>query len=323
MTDAIPPKIRVAFVVDRFPVTSETFIIDQVADLTDRGIEVEIFAYGNGDGNFVSSRYLEYRMLEKMHYLRPPNSKACRIIAAIPMAVGLFFKHPLILIRALNFIKYGRQAWSLQLLFAAQAFIGRHFDLIHFHFGTTAVAFFPVKKVLGWQIPTVTTFYGYDVSFIFKQSVHFYDSLKQECDLFLVMSNNMKERVSAHGFPEEKIKVHPVSIDVESYPFSERRDNPDRPINLVFVGRLVEKKGCDDLLQALAKVRRQTSRALHCSIIGSGPLQEKLKQLALSLHLEDIVEFKGAMKIEDIIPLFLEQQIMISPSKTSRNGDME
>lgn len=316
--------MRVAFVTGRFPVVSETFIINQVADLIDRGVDVEVFTFEWGDENLVSSRFVEYKMTGRMHRLRAPVSKARRLLTAVPIICRLLFAQPKLLFRALNFIQYGKRAWSLQLLFSVVPFVGQHFDLIHCHFGTTALEFLPIKHALTLRIPMITTFYGYDVSAtLMERTVNVYDPLKQECGLFLVMSNNMKQRVLGLGFPEEKVKVHPVSIDVDAYPFSERRAKPECPVELVFVGRLVEKKGCDDLLRALARVKAQTARTFRCTIIGSGPLEKELRRLASSSGLNGAVEFKGAMKVDDIIPLLLEKQILVSPSKTALNGDME
>lgn len=316
--------MRVAFVTERFPVVSETFVINQVADLIDRGVNVEVFTFERGDEELVSSRYGEYKMAGRMHYLRAPDSKPYRLLAAVPLAIRLLFTRPGLLLRALDSWKYGRRAWSLQLLFSIAPFVGRRFDLIHCHFGTTAREFLPIKQALKLNVPMVTTFYGHDVSAgLNERPADFYNPLKRECGLFLVMSNNMKQRVVKLGFPEEKIRVHPVSIDVDAYPFLERREVPERPVELVFVGRLVEKKGCDDLLRALARVKTQTARAFRCTIIGSGPLEEELRRQARSSGLNGAVEFKGAMKVDDIIPLLLEKQILVSPSKTARNGDME
>jgi colanic acid/amylovoran biosynthesis glycosyltransferase len=317
-------KLRIAFIVGAFPIISETFIINQVAYLLDRGIDVEIFTFETGANQFISSRYKTYRMSDLTHNLQPPASKFYRLLAAVPIALRLLCSRPSSLIRALNIVKYGKQAWSLKFLYWIIPFVGKQFDLVHCHFGNVATRFLTIKELLGLDVPIVTTFYGFDVSILFKQcSPNFYDRLKRECDLFFVMSNNMKQRVLAHGFPEEKVKVLPVSIDVGSYPFRERIYDPIKPVELVSVGRFVEKKGFDDLLRALAIVKQRTDRAFHCSIIGGGELEKRLRDLTSSLGLDDVVDFKGYMKIEDIIQLLLEYHIMVQPSKTASNGDME
>lgn len=325
MAVGIKLRLRVAFVVDEFPVVSETFLINQVADLLDREVEVEIFAFKVGGSAHISSRYINYRMSERTHSLRLPASTKHEALAALPKVFRLLFSHPVSLFRVLNLLRHKRSdASRLYLLYSVMPFIGKRFDLVHCHYGTVANSFLAIKDILDLDVPLVTTFYGHDVSRVIKKySSDIYNRLKRECALFFVMSNNMKARILAEGFPEEKVKVHPVSIDVASYPFSEREWAADGPVEIVSVGRFVEKKGFDDLLRALAIVKRKTRTPFRCSIIGGGTLEEQLRKLTSSLGLDDLVDFKGYMKIEDIIELLREKHIMIQPSKTASNGDME
>ena len=64
LTDERPP-LRIAFVVAVFPLVSETFIIDQIADLDERGIHVDIYSFTRGDESFVSQRYFEHDMASR------------------------------------------------------------------------------------------------------------------------------------------------------------------------------------------------------------------------------------------------------------------
>ena len=316
--------MRVAFVVERFPAVSETFLIDQVADLLDRGVHVEIFTFKTGSEAKVSQRYQAYRMASLTHRLHPPSSNIQRVYGGMVRALLLLCIRPIAMMRTLNFLRYGRAAWSLQLIYWSSAFVCREFDLVHCHFGTSGVRFLMIKEVLGLRVPMVTTFYGHDVSLVFKQHPpDFYRELKARCPLYFVMSNDMKRRVVAQGFSEETVSVHPVSIDVDGYPFKERQDRPESAVELVFVGRLVEKKGVDDLLRALAIVRQKSSRGFRCTIIGAGDMEGELVKLSGVLGLQGVVEFAGAMRIEEIIKLLLEKQILIAPSKTASSGDME
>jgi colanic acid/amylovoran biosynthesis glycosyltransferase len=312
--------LRVAFVVGQFPSVTETFIINQVADLLDQGVHVEVFTFAHGSDPCVSSRYNAYLMSERTH---PLQASAWRS-RGFGGVIGSLFRillHPLQIARALRYCICKR---SLRLLFSLVPFVGRRFDVIHCHFGTIANHFLIIKEALHLDSPLITTFYGYDVSKVFKESsANPYDRLLQQGSLFFVMSNDMKRRVVARGFPEDKVKVLPVGIDVDSYPFSERRCPADVPVELVSVARFVEKKGLDDLLRALAIVKQRTRRAFRCSIVGSGQMDGQLRELTLSLGLRSDVEFKGSMKIEDIIALLPEMHIMVQPSKTAKDGDME
>jgi colanic acid/amylovoran biosynthesis glycosyltransferase len=317
-------NIKVAFVVGTFPVVSETFIINQIADLLDRGLEVEIFSFQKDDRENVSDRFYTYDMIHKVHYLDMPRNYIKRFFLAIKKVFHVFCVNPMLFFKTFNLKKYRRTALSLQLLFWVEPFLKKEFDLVHCHFGPVANNFLLIKEVLGLRQKMVTTFYGYDVSILFQEkSADYYDKLKKECSLFFVMSKNMKERIVKQGFEENKIRVLPVGIDVDSYPFKERQFYDGEMVKIISVGRFVEKKGFDDLLRALAIVKRKTIRPIKCCIVGDGSLREELFSLTEDLNLQDVVEYKGYMKIEDIMNYFLDMHVFVQPSKTAQNGDME
>jgi len=316
-------KLKIAFVVGEFPVVSETFIINQVADLLDKGMEIEIFSFNHGDESKVSQRYFEYKMREKVHYLEMPKSYFSRLTGAFKIKLRLLLSRPLIFLRAVNVFKYGRNALSFKLLFWSAPFVGKDFDLVHCHFGTIAKRFLQIREITGLKAPIITSFYGYDVSHIVKQKgKDYYQALDKVCERYLVMSNNMKERVAALGISPDKIEVLPVSIKTEEYPFAERRLKEDEPLKIFSVGRFVEKKGFDDLLRALAIVKERGINFI-CDIVGGGPMEAELQKMTDDLKLRERVNFLGYLKIEEVIKKFMEMHLFIQPSKTAKDGDME
>jgi len=316
---------KIAFITGLFPAISETWMINQVAGLKDRGIEVEVFSLRRGDTSYISDTFYKYGMGNYTHYLDMPENKIRRFVAAIPKALHILTKNPMALARAFNIKKYGRQALSLELLFWAEPFVGKNFDLFHCHFGSVANRFLAIKYVLGLRQKIITTFYGQDVSKMFQvKGDKFYDELKKECDTFVAMSNYMKKRLVAKGFDEHKLHVLPIfGIDVNSYPFKERTLKPNETIQIVSVGRFVEKKGFDDLLRALAIVKTKADKKFICNIIGGGPLESRLQAMTKELDLQDVVSFKGYMKVEEIINYFLNMHLYLQPSKTASDGDQE
>jgi colanic acid/amylovoran biosynthesis glycosyltransferase len=316
--------MRIAFVTGDFPLVSQTFVINQIADLLEKGVTVEVFAFGRGQTEHISPRFKEHRISTRTHCLDVPNSVLRRLAQAFPKVLWLLGRRPLLLCRCLNFFRYGRQALSLRLLFSIWPLIGIEADVFHCHFGDIGTRFLVIREILRLSQPFVTTLYGVDVSALAqRQSPEYYDRLKKEGALFLVMSRNMKERVVKLGFPEEKIRVHPVSIDVVAYPFRLRCWHAGEVLRLVAVGRLIEKKGFDILIDALAIVKKKLGSPLDCSIIGAGPLAKQLSNQIARLGLEREVSLLGSMDIQQIIRFLLDMHLMIQPSKTARDGDME
>jgi glycosyltransferase involved in cell wall biosynthesis len=86
---------------------------------------------------------------------------------------------------------------------------------------------------------------------------------------------------------------------------------------VLFVGRLVEKKGCEDLLRAVAA----GVRSAKLTIIGDGPLREALSRLARELDVP--ADFLGAQPHERVHDEMRRAQLVALPSRTAADGDQE
>jgi phosphatidylinositol alpha-mannosyltransferase len=86
-------------------------------------------------------------------------------------------------------------------------------------------------------------------------------------------------------------------------------------LTILFLGRLVPRKGCQLLLEALARLKQQSSlpkfRVLIC---GKGPLEAKLRQFAADHHLQDIVTFVGFVSEADKPRYYASADIAVFPS---------
>ena len=92
-----------------------------------------------------------------------------------------------------------------------------------------------------------------------------------------------------------------------------RNLNGDRASDLIFVGRLVSEKGCDTLLQAVAKIGEAGLRPT-LTVIGDGPLRSSLKALAQRLGIGEQITFLGACGPSVIAAELNRHRIMVVPS---------
>src|SRR6185436_1016675 len=100
------------------------------------------------------------------------------------------------------------------------------------------------------------SFHGYDFSTVpRKEGVDVYDNLFPAVDLVTVNSDYTHKQVEKLGCPVGKIRKLPVGLPLEEFPFSTRRAAPGEPIVIITVGRLVEIKGHEYALRALAQLR--------------------------------------------------------------------
>jgi glycosyltransferase involved in cell wall biosynthesis len=91
---------------------------------------------------------------------------------------------------------------------------------------------------------------------------------------------------------------------------------------ILFVGRLVEKKGVAHLLDALVLVRRRRPAAT-LLVVGSGPLEPSLRERAQDLGLADAVRFAGAVLNPDLPAYYRRAAVLAVPSIVARDGDRE
>ncbi len=132
--------------------------------------------------------------------------------------------------------------------------------------------------------------------------------LSRDFDLMIPVSDFTKNNLKKY-FPEEKIKTVHNIVDfpkVESDPYPE--------ITISCVARLVEYKRVNDLIQAVAIIKK-TIPNIKCKIIGTGPLKEDLENLTKKLNLEENVEFLGFVeKHEDVLKVINSSTIFCLPS---------
>lgn len=129
-----------------------------------------------------------------------------------------------------------------------------------------------------------------------------------------------------HKNDREKACVIPAigvdSLKTEPSESSYGRDNSDggvRPIQLVFVGRLLDWKGVHLGLNALA-IARSHGALVELVVAGDGPARSRLEALSDSLGLRDIVTFRGSVPRNEVLDLLWQSDIMLFPSMHDSGG---
>ncbi len=193
--------------------------------------------------------------------------------------------------------------------------------LIHAHFGPEGAAMVPIKRWL--NLPLITTFYGYDVSQLPRETLwkHTYQRLFQEGDLFLVEGGNMMRSLIEIGCPVEKIVIQHIGVNTEKIHYNARTP-PDGKVILLFCGRFVEKKG---LIYSLQALRRLLSRYpdIELRIIGDGILRRDIESFIQENNLGHHVRLLGYQPHHVFVEELKKAHIYLQPSVTAQNGDSE
>ncbi len=316
--------MRVAFVVGSFPEISETFILDQMTDLIDRGHEVMILARPPADPNGRRHAAVdEYGLVQRTWYWdRPRGGRG----AVLSRTGSLLLGHPLRTVaemgrclpalgRGANLVRLWSRASMVQTAPTPDVFFAQ--------FGTNGVLAQQVRDILRLRVPLVTNFLGYDLSQLLRQrKPDFYARLFARGELMLPLSNFFRERLLSIGCPPDKIRVQRIGVDTALFAFRERSREAGAPTRFVSLSRLVEKKGLETGLRAFALLREEAPSATW-DIVGDGPLRPQLEEMRRALALTDRVVLRGAMPREAVRQVLDESHILLAPSVTAANGDQE
>jgi colanic acid/amylovoran biosynthesis glycosyltransferase len=198
-------------------------------------------------------------------------------------------------------------------------------DLIHAHFGTDGVQMLPIARSL--RVPLIVTFHGFDATitdefarrsfYLHRKYLRRRDDLKRDVRLFIAVSEFIKNKMIESGYAAEKIKVHYIGIDVSR--FTPDYTTEREPI-VLFVGRLVERKGCQYLIQAMAQVQKIFPH-VRLVVIGDGPFRSNLE--ALSKKLLRNFQFLGVQPSESVRAWLNKAKVFGGPSITANSGDAE
>jgi colanic acid/amylovoran biosynthesis glycosyltransferase len=202
-------------------------------------------------------------------------------------------------------------------------------QIVHAHFGPRGFECLGLRDFL--NIPLVTSFYGYDAWMLPQIDPVWltrYQQLFARSVVFLVEGPAMAKRLVDLGCPCEKVRVHRIGVNLESLPFTP--NSISSQLQIVMVGRFVEKKGLIDGLRACLAARLR-GVDLKVTVIGDAvtndhagcKIKEELFKVAGEGVLSGRVEFTGFLSTEKTKEVMRAHQIFLCPSRHAGNGDAE
>jgi len=319
--------MRIAFVVGHFPRLSETFILNQVTGLRDRGHQVDIFSEHEGDWQQVHPDVTAYSLRQHTYRLHPvPANYLWRALGGLWLLLSRFHKAPGLLLRSLNVFQYGLYSGGLWLLYTAAALADHgcpQYDIVHAQFGTQGHRGWFLQQLMSPHPRLVVMFRGHDISSYVQQvGQEVYADLFPVADACLTNCEFFRQRVIQLGCPPAKIAVHYSGLDVTKFTYRPRQPAPDGPIRLITTGRLVEKKGIEYAIRAIAQLAPEYPH-LQYAIIGDGPLRPQFAALIQALNLEDKVQLLGWQPEQALIHHLDQAHLFIAPSVTAADGNQD
>lgn len=171
-----------------------------------------------------------------------------------------------------------------------------------------------------YKLPYIIRFGGGDIpgfqerfSALYKVIGPFLKIIWKNAEALIANSEGLR-KFASDFYDRSPIEVIHNGVDADKYfPNSRKRD--ENLINLVFVSRLIERKGLQFLIPQLRDISARIEKNLQLTIVGDGPYREKLEQDVKKYQVENIVKFIG-QKNKDELPVYYQTgDIFVFPSK--------
>ena len=315
--------MKVGFFLLKFPLSSETFVLNQITAFIDMGYDVEIIALQKGDTQNTHAAYTQYGLEAKTRWLQDePSGKLSKLRHRASQTLrGI---HRPATWRALNVSRYGSESRNLILsAICGQTAQPYRADVFIAHFGPAGVTAAKLRElgVIDGKIATI--FHGIDISSreVLNHYPPEYQQLFRRGDLMLPISDLWAGRLQKMGCPREKIAVSRMGVDMTR--FSPRPVKaPATPLEIISVARLTEKKGLHVAIEACRQLKEQ-GVAFRYRILGIGPWERRLRTLIEQYQLEDVVEMPGFKPSHEVKAMLDDADVFLLPSVTGADGDME
>lgn len=318
-------RLRIGYFLSEFPSLSQMFILREIEEIRRRGdLELSLFAFGGDSSGALPPQALE--LAKETAYFFGPLCPALVLgdlwrVCRAPLRSGRLFSRVVLGRYArLTRIRDMGLAQRVALAFRINRFIAeagkRGVQHIHAHFAwfncTVAII---VAECLG--IPYSVTAHAQDIYFKPEDLAEKLASARFVVTCTEFNRGHIERQLGAAIAAKVRVNYHGIcASEYGSAP------QPGDGIGVLSVGRLVEMKGFEFLIQALAILRRR-GRSIRCTIAGHGPQFERLTRLARELELEQSVSFPGFVPHERLRAMYAEHALFVLPSVTTEDGQRD
>ncbi len=300
-------RCELVYVLQEFPERSQTFVQNELRELRRRGLRPRVFV-------LEAAAHPDPTATDLPHEPVPPVSLAM-IARGLSAVVG---RDATGLARAVSFVlaRPAPSRWrALGQALALVSQLGRRPDRIHVHFLWHAARVGLLASLLLGSRFSVTTHArdlfvpNADARAVFARS----DPPVTVCEY-----NRRHVRTRWPETPDPAVVV----CGVEPEHFTRTRRYRRDPFTVLSVARLVEKKGLDDLVRAVAHMR-QAGHDVPCRIVGDGPEAASVRRLAADMGVADLVSLPGAVSPDEVRKALESASVFCLPSVVADDGDRD
>ncbi|KCZ73404.1 glycosyltransferase [Candidatus Methanoperedens nitroreducens] len=304
--------MRVGYVLKRYPRYSETFIVNEILAHEAAGLEIEIFALRPiNDTHFQDAIA---RVKAPVNYIPAAVPKSSDFWAELS---GAGRATPDIW-TALRTAQDEAVLDIYQAALLAREVRLRGICHLHAHFASVATSVTRLAARFA-GIPYTFTAHAKD---IFHENVNpenMQRKLNDASAVITVSDYNLKYLHAIYGPSAQHVQRVYNGLDIDRFPYKA----PDRrKMRIISVGRLVEKKGFNDLIEACA-ILADRGCAFGCHIIGTGPLEAELSAQIERLGLQSYIELAGLLPRDELIEAVQDAAVFAAPCIIGRDADRD
>jgi colanic acid/amylovoran biosynthesis glycosyltransferase len=314
--------LRVAYLVSRFPDFSEGFVRYEMTEVSRRsgGLLVLPLVRGRGEGTAKGGGGEEITAAAEVAEVPPLSSKdlwleifrlagrrPVRLLRVLLTAAAALFLSP----------REGLK-WLLilpRMLYMVHLVEGGKIDHLHAHFAALpAEAAWTISSFTG--IPYSVTAHAYDIYL----SPRLLRKKVSAAAFGVAVSEYSKDLLERAGPYRKGFRWHLIrnGVPLDIFRPPGKRTSPGT-CRILFVGRLVPKKGLDLLIEAAA-IMQDRGLSFECVIVGAGELLAGLRKRASALGVTGSVRFAGVLSGEDLREAYRESDIFVLPSRPAVRG---
>lgn len=329
--DASSNRPTVCYLTKRFPRLSETFILDEILGLEANGLDLRLFAIADPHEATVQPDVARVR--STVTYLRTGAAIAPAVRDNLHFARGharVLARHPVRWTRTAARLLGPERSRAMARHFVEAG--GMAFDMERAGGGHLHAAFAHGPASTAYYVHLLT---GHPYSFaahakdLYLSTPEVLAAKIDAASFVLACSHSaateLRRIAVAHGGSDADVVYAPHGVDVDRFrPDPDRLDgpDPDQPVRILAVGRLVPKKGYATLVSALAELAGR-GVPFTCRIIGGGDLRDELEARLASVGIADRVELCGTRTQLEILDEYRRADIFVQASVVTPDGDRD
>ncbi len=290
--------MKIGYVLNTFPKLSERFILNEIKQVA-KGAEVVVFSLRRPEQKIeMDTEGLKVYYMDR------------KWLKGVPITVKGMMGREELFNKSIPELYYN----SIGKWFARMA-KDEGLEMLHRHFATDPIVYYFAKEL---GVPYTISAHAKDI--FFNARYRFVSEVLNKAARVITISQyNIDYMNREFGVDGSRMRIVHGGADSDKFkpPASEPKEN-----HLLSIGRLVEKKGFEHGIRAVASLKDRYPD-IQYSIVGDGPLRGGLQALINELGTSNYISLRGSLPDAELMELMNRAKIFIAPCMVAKDGDMD